>query len=244
MICAQRGVLEDDDELADEGRQHRRDRLRQLDRPQRLARVSPIDRPASRLALGQAAHAGAQQLGDDGAVVEGQAGDDGGERVDVGGEDAVERSRGRTRRASSPARARTGRTRRRRRRPPDRPRSATSGRCPKTNPKMPGEDDRDGGGLEGVEQAGHQVVDPHVGAVGRRERRPLVAGRGCPCSPSLHRRRSRRRRGRRARRGSGESGMRAPGLGPGSVEEDGGAHRFTASRAATGSWSDSAHRAA
>ena len=51
---AERGVLEDDDELADQRRQHRGDRLRQLDRPQRLTAGEP-DRQAG---LGLALRAG------------------------------------------------------------------------------------------------------------------------------------------------------------------------------------------
>ena len=47
MSGAERAVLEDDDELADEGGQHGRERLGQLDRAKGLPGVRPMDSPAS-----------------------------------------------------------------------------------------------------------------------------------------------------------------------------------------------------
>ena len=77
---AERGVLEDDHQLADERRQHRGDGLRQQDQPQRLA-LAQADREARlALSLGQGDDAGAHDLGDDRGVVERQADDDRGQR--------------------------------------------------------------------------------------------------------------------------------------------------------------------
>ena len=90
-LVAERGVLEGDDHLRDERRQHRRDGLGEQHLEHGLLVAQSQRLSCLGLALGQRADAGAQNLGDDGAVVEREREDNGAEGEVLGRHEVVNR---------------------------------------------------------------------------------------------------------------------------------------------------------